>query len=96
MGPLFGNTESTIDEDLAALESGGIDGLLTKLRSGAVVCESNRNTLPVGSKCLLYPVLYMLTRYGWSARWGRESSLRPTCWANEQAGGSSHLPKAQL
>jgi hypothetical protein len=92
-GRYSGNTESTIDEDLAALESGGIDGLLTKLRfwRGGL---HRTGTSPAGAWARFYPVLYMLTRMGGRTRdWGRYRNSRQPAGQDEQAGGASHLPE---
>lgn len=97
-GRYSGNTESTIDEDLAALESGGIDGLLTKLRfwRGGLRVEPEHFTgWSLGAR--FYPVLYMLTRMGGARDWGTGIELKANLLGKMSKLEVHHIfPKAQL
>lgn len=97
-GRYSGNTESTIDEDLAALESGGIDGLLTKLRfwRGGLRVEPEHFTgWSMGAR--FYPVLYMLTRMGGARDWGTGIELKANLLGKMSKLEVHHIfPKAQL
>lgn len=97
-GRYSGNTESTIDEDLAALESGGIDGLLTKLRfwRGGLRIEPEHFTgWSLGAR--FYPVLYMLTRMGGARDWGTGIELKANLLGKMSKLEVHHIfPKAQL
>ena len=62
-GRYSGSTESTMDRDLEAFESGGLDGLIAELelsRGTLQVRPEDFDTQTVGSR--FYPILYMLTR----------------------------------
>lgn len=62
-GRYSGSTESVMDRDLAALEDGGLDGLLAELelsRGTLRVRPEDFETHTVGSR--FYPVLYLMTR----------------------------------
>ena len=97
-GRYSGNTESTIDEDLAALENGGIDGLLTKLRfwRGGLRIEPEHFTgWSLGAR--FYPVLYMLTRMGGARDWGTGIELKANLLGKMSKLEVHHIfPKAQL
>lgn len=97
-GRYSGNTESTIDEDLAVLESGGIDGLLTKLRfwRGGLRIEPEHFTgWSLGAR--FYPVLYMLTRMGGARDWGTGIELKANLLGKMSKLEVHHIfPKAQL
>ncbi len=97
-GRYSGNTESTIDEDLAALESGGIDGLLTKLRfwRGGLRIEPEHFTgWSLGAR--FYPVLYMLTRMGGARDWGTGIELKANLLGKMSKLEVHHIfPKARL
>lgn len=97
-GRYSGNTESTIDEDLAALESGGIDGLLNKLRfwrGGLRVEHEHFTGWSMGAR--FYPVLYMLTRMGGARDWGTGIELKANLLGKMSKLEVHHIfPKAQL
>jgi hypothetical protein len=97
-GRYSGNTESTIDEDLAALESGGIDGLLTKLRfwrGGLRIAPEHFTGWSLGAR--FYPVLYMLTRMGGARDWGTGIELKANLLGKMSKLEVHHIfPKAQL
>lgn len=62
-GRFSGSTESMLDQDLAALEGGGLEGLITKIdlsRGTMQVRPEDFDTQTIGSR--FYPILYMLTR----------------------------------
>ena len=62
-GRYSSSTESTLDRDLAALDQGGLDGLIAELglsRETLRVRPEDFDTQTIGSR--FYPVLYMLTR----------------------------------
>ena len=64
-GRFSGSTETKINEDIHALEAGGLDGLLEKLRAwrgGLQVTPEHFDASTVGAR--FYPVLYFLTRMG--------------------------------
>ena len=76
-GRFSGSTESVIDQDLAALEEGGLDQLLGQLRHW----HGSLRTFPdhftgwsVGAR--FYPVLYLLTRMGSARDWGSGLPLK--------------------
>ena len=78
-GRFSGSTESHIDQDLAALESGEstLDTLLEQLRlwHGGLRTESGHFTgWSLGAR--FYPVLYMLTRMGGAQDWGTGLPLK--------------------
>ncbi len=62
-GRYSGSTETMLDRDLAAIEQGGIEGLIRALeqqRGSLSVRPDDFDTQTVGSR--FYPILYMLTR----------------------------------
>lgn len=62
-GRYSGSTETVLDRDLAAIETGGVEGLIRELslwRGSLVVRPEDFETQTVSSR--FYPVLYMLTR----------------------------------
>ena len=64
-GRFSGSTETRINEDIHAVESGGLDGLLEKLRvwrGGFEVEPEHFDASTIGAR--FYPVLYFLTRMG--------------------------------
>ena len=64
-GRFSGSTETRINEDIHAVENGGLDGLLEKLRvwrGGFEVEPQHFDASTIGAR--FYPVLYFLTRMG--------------------------------
>ncbi|MDE3262507.1 MAG: DUF262 domain-containing protein [Acidobacteriota bacterium] len=64
-GRFSGSTETKINEDIHAVETGGLDGLIEKLRAwrgGFQVEPQHFDASTVGAR--FYPVLYFLTRVG--------------------------------
>lgn len=64
-GRFSGSTETRINEDMRAVEGGGLDGLLEKLRiwrGGFEVEPQHFDASTIGAR--FYPVLYFLTRMG--------------------------------
>ena len=64
-GRFSGSTETRINEDIHAVENGGLDGLLEKLRvwrGGFEVEPEHFDASTIGAR--FYPVLYFLTRMG--------------------------------
>lgn len=62
-GRYSGSTESTLDRDLEAIETGGVEGLIRELelsRGTLEVRPEDFDTQTVGSR--FYPILYLLTR----------------------------------
>lgn len=62
-GRYSGSTETMLDRDLAAIDAGGIEGLIRELeqfRGSLTVRPEDFDTQTVGSR--FYPILYMLTR----------------------------------
>lgn len=99
-GRFSGSTESSIDQDLAALEGkdGGLDKLLEQLRlwhSGLRVEAGHFTGWSLGAR--FYPVLYMLTRMGQSRDWGTGLPLKATLLGKMNLLEVHHIfPKAQL
>lgn len=78
-GRFSGSTETTIDQDLAALEGpeGGLDALIERLRlwqGGLRVETGHFDGWSLGAR--FYPVLYMLTRTGEAKDWGSGLALK--------------------
>lgn len=97
-GRFSGSTETYIDQDLAALEEGGLDKLIEQLRlwhGGLRVEPGHFDGSSLGAR--FYPVLYLLTRMGEARDWGNGLPLKAS-----MLGKLSHLevhhifPKAQL
>ena len=62
-GRFSGSTESVLNQDLGALECGGLDGLIKTIelsRGSLQVRPEDFDTQTIGSR--FYPILYMLTR----------------------------------
>ena len=99
-GRFSGSTESLIDRDLAALESGenGLDALIEQLRlwRGGLRVEPEHFTgWSVGAR--FYPVLYMLTRMGAARDWGTGLPLKADLLGRMSRLETHHIfPKAQL
>lgn len=94
------STESSIDQDLAALEGqdGGLDKLLEQLRlwhGGLRVEPGNFTGWSLGAR--FYPVLYLLTRMGEAVDWGTGLPLKKGLLGNMSKLEVHHIfPKAQL
>ena len=78
-GRFSGATQTTIDQDLAAIEEieGGLDRLLDQLqlwRGGLEVEPGHFDGATLGAR--FYPVLYMLTRMGAARDWGTGLPLK--------------------
>ena len=97
-GRYSGSTETTLDQDLDALDQGGINGLLDRIRlwhGGLQVAPAHFEGSSLGAR--FYPMLYLLTRMG---------GARDFCSGNELKKGLlgagarlevHHIfPKAQL
>ena len=93
-------TESSIDQDLAALEGpdSGLDKLLEQLRlwhSGLRVEPGHFTGWSLGAR--FYPVLYLLTRMGAARDWGTGLPLRASLLGRMNRLEVHHIfPKAQL
>lgn len=64
-GRFSGSTETKINEDIQAVETGGLDGLIERLwtwRGGFHVAPEHFDASTVGAR--FYPMLYFLTRMG--------------------------------
>jgi hypothetical protein len=99
-GRFSGSTESSIDQDLGALEGpdGGLNRLLEQLRlwHGGLHVESGHFT-GAGLGARFYPVLYMLTRMGESRDLGTGLPLKATLLGKMSQLEVHHIfPKAQL
>lgn len=76
-GRYSGSTESVMDQDLTAINEGGLDRLLDTLRlwHGSFRVEPGNFTgWSLGAR--FYPVLYMLTRMGEARDWGTGLPLK--------------------
>jgi hypothetical protein len=99
-GRFSGATESSIDQDLAALEGpdGGLDKLLEQLRlwHGGLRVEPGHFTgWSLGAR--FYPVLYMMTRMGEARDWGSGLPLKASLRGRMSRLEVHHIfPKAQL
>lgn len=99
-GRFSSSTESSIDQDLAALEgpSGGLDALLEQLRlwRGDLRVEAGHfNGWSLGAR--FYPVLYMLTRVGEARDWGTGLPLKASLLGRMSSLEVHHIfPKARL
>ena len=97
-GRFSGSTETTLDQDLAALEEGGLDGLLEQLRlwHGSLKAEADHFTgWSVGAR--FYPVLYLLTRMGQAQDWGTGLALKAQMLGTMSQLEMHHIyPKSQL
>lgn len=97
-GRFSGSTESFIDQDLAALEDGGLDKLLEQLRlwHGGLRVEPGHFTgWSLGAR--FYPVLYLLTRMGGARDWGTGLPLSANLLGKMSRLEVHHIfPKAQL
>ncbi|MFC4821754.1 GmrSD restriction endonuclease domain-containing protein [Dokdonella ginsengisoli] len=97
-GRFSGSVESYIDQDLAAVEEGGLDRLLEQLRlwHGGLRTEPAHFT-GWSSGARFYPVLYMLTRVGEARDWGSGIALRANLLGKMNKLEVHHIfPKAQL
>ena len=99
-GRFSNSTESTIDQDLGALEieGGGIDKLIEQLRlwQGGLRAEAAHFAgSSLGSR--FYPVLYMITRMGQARDWGTGLPLKSNLLGRLNKLEVHHIfPKAQL
>lgn len=99
-GRFSGSVESSIDQDLAALEGpdGGLDKLLEQLRlwHGSLRVEPGHFTgWSLGAR--FYPVLYLLTRMGEAKDWGSGLPLKAGMLGKMSSLEVHHIfPKAQL
>jgi hypothetical protein len=99
-GRFSASTETTIDQDLGALEGpdGGLDRLLEQLRlwHGGLRVEPG-HFLGWGLGARFYPVLYMLTRMGEARDWGTGLPLKAGLLGKMSKLEVHHIfPKAQL
>lgn len=97
-GRFSGSVESYIDQDLAAIEEGGLDRLLEQLRlwHGGLRAEPAHFT-GWSSGARFYPVLYMLTRVGEAKDWGSGIALKANLLGKMNKLEVHHIfPKAQL
>ncbi|WP_246479740.1 hypothetical protein [Kaustia mangrovi] len=99
-GRFSGSVESSIDQDLAALEGpdGGLDKLLEQLRlwHGSLRVEPGHFTgWSLGAR--FYPVLYLLTRMGEAKDWGSGLPLKAGMLGKMSSLEVHHIfPKSQL
>jgi hypothetical protein len=99
-GRFSGATESSIDQDLAALEGeyGGMDKLLDQLRlwHGGLRAEPGHFTgWSLGAR--FYPVLYLITRMGEARDWGTGMPLKANLLGKMSKLEVHHIfPKARL
>lgn len=99
-GRFSGSTESSIDQDLAALENpdGSLDRLLEQLRlwhAGLRVEPGHFTGWSLGAR--FYPVLYFLTRMGNACDWGMGIPLKAHMLGKMSKLEVHHIfPKAQL
>ncbi len=99
-GRFSASTETTIDQDLAALEGpkGGLDALIEQLRlwhGGLRVETAHFTGWSLGAR--FYPVLYMLTRMGEARDWGTGLPLKANMLGKMSRLEVHHMfPKAQL
>ena len=97
-GRFSGSTETFIDQDLAALDEGGLEGLVERLRlwHGALRVEpAHFDGWSLGAR--FYPVLYMLTRMGAARDWGTGLQLHAELLGKMSRLEVHHVfPKAQL
>ena len=97
-GRYSGSTETVINQDIAAINANGIDGLLAeskrehKLRK---VSADDFTAQSMGAR--FYRVLYFLTRVGESRDWGTGSLLKASMLGKNSQLEMHHIfPKAQL
>lgn len=98
-GRFSGSTESFIDQDLSALDSGNsLDGLIEQLRlwHGSLKVEpSHFIGWSLGAR--FYPVLYLLTRMCEARDWGNGVALKANMLGSMSQLEVHHIfPKAQL
>ncbi|NNU80404.1 DUF262 domain-containing protein [Halovulum dunhuangense] len=97
-GRFSGSTETIIDQDLAALEEGGLDALLDRLRlwhGGLRIEPGHFASWSLGAR--FYPVLYMLTRMGEARDWGTGLPLKANLLGRMSRLEVHHIfPKARL
>ncbi|TSK08498.1 MAG: DUF262 domain-containing protein [Geobacter sp.] len=99
-GRYSSTTESTIDQDLAAIEdlNGALDRLISQLRlwhGGLMIEPGHFSGWSLGAR--FYPVLYMLTRVGAAKDWGTGLPLRSSLLGKMSRLEVHHIfPKAQL
>ena len=99
-GRFSGSTESTLDQDLEAIEHSerGIDQLVERLRlwHGSLRIEpAHFRGWSLGAR--FYPVLYALTRVGQAQDWGNGLALKSNLLGNMNALEVHHIfPKALL
>lgn len=97
-GRFSGSTESFIDQDLSALEKGGLDRLLEVMRlsqGGLRVEPGHFNSWSVGAR--FYPVLYLITRMGEARDLGTGLPLKQGLLGRLSRLEVHHIfPKAQL
>ena len=94
-GRFSGSTESSIDQDLAAVDS--VDSPLDELVEQLRLWHGGLRTEPghfagwsLGAR--FYPILYMLSRMGGAQDWGTGLPLkRGTAGQNESVGGAPYL-----
>lgn len=99
-GRFSSSTESTVDQDLAALEGpgGGLDKLLEQLRlwHGGLRVEPGHFT-GWSLSARFYPVLYLITRMGQARDWGTGLALKASLLGKLNHLEVHHIfPKAQL
>jgi len=92
------STESFIDQDLSALDKGGVDRLLEQLKlwhGGLRVASGHFTGWSLGAR--FYPILYMLTRMGEARDWGTGLPLKANLLGMMSRLEVHHVfPKAQL
>jgi len=98
-GRFSGSTESYLDKDLAAVESGDpLDKLLEEFRlwhGGMKVKPEHFGGWSLGAR--FYPVLYMLTRMGSARDWGNGLPLKASLLGTMNRLEVHHIfPKSQL
>lgn len=97
-GRFSGSVESTIDKDLEAIKTGGLDMLLEQLRlwHGGLKAEAGHFTgWSLGAR--FYPVLYLMTRLGDSKDWGNGLPLKSHLLGKMNRLEVHHIfPKSQL
>lgn len=97
-GRFSSSTETAIDQDLAALEKGGLDALIEQLRlwQGGLHVEPGHFT-GSGRGVRFYSVLYMLTRMGAACDWGTGMPLKENMLGRMNRLEVHHIfPKARL
>lgn len=97
-GRFSGSTETFIDVDLEALDTGGLDRMLEQLRlwhGGLRIEPAHFGGWNLGAR--FYPVLYMLTRMGGARDWGSGLPLKADMLGKLSKLEVHHIfPKAQL